>query len=258
MLAGRWTVVCSLLVASLLASFEPRVASAQEVDADEQRDRAAALAQQALEHYDSGDPEKAVPLLLEAHELYPEPLLLYNLARAYEALGRYEDALTAYERYVEEAPEAAHRAAMQSHITSLRDQIAERERLAREREEERRRREAAESLAASREPPSVGPAPWLLLSVGGAALGSGLVLGLVARSERNAAADDPIHETAVATMDRAETFATVANVLFAVGAVLGATGATWLTVFALRSDEPEGPSAELVLSPGGLRLTGQF
>ncbi len=257
MIVGRWAVMRPLAVVALVLCLGTSVTHAQGGDVAG-RDRAAALTREALEHYDAGAPELAVPLLLEARELYAEPTLLYNLARAYEALGRYEDALAAYEAYVDEAPEASHRAAMQSHIDSLRDQLAERDRLAREREEERRRREAAEARAASREASGPGPIPWLLVTLGGATLGSGLVLGLLARSERDAADADPIHESAIATMDRAETFATVANVLFAVGGVLGGAGATWLTVFALRSDDGEGASVEVTLSPTGARLSGRF
>lgn len=239
------------LLVLLAATLTPAGASAQETDAA----RAAELAQRALDHYEAGAPEEAIPLLLEARELYAEPLLTYNLARAYEALGRDAEALDAYQRYVEERPDAPDRAAMETRIASLRAKIDERERLARETEEERRRRERAEARAAEAEGPT--PWPFLVLSAGGATLGAGVVFGVLARNERDAAADEPVHLTKVARGEDADRLATVANVLFAVGGALCVAGATWLTLELVRGGDDE-PTATLTPTLGGLSVHGSF
>ncbi|RLB44593.1 MAG: hypothetical protein DRJ42_31400 [Deltaproteobacteria bacterium] len=245
------------------AEAQNRRSRAQPEQEPDGQERAVELAQQALEHYHAGEPEEAIPLLLEARELYPEPLLLYNLARAYEATGETEAALAAYEQYVEERPDAPDRAAMESHIDSLREQLRERERLAQEHEEERRRREAAEARA--EEESGAGPWPWVLIGTGGAALGAGVVFGLLAQSERDNAASDPVHETTVAGAERADTFAIVANVLFVAGGVLAATGLVWVIVEGASGgggDDEDGADGDAALAvaptPTGVLLRGAW
>ncbi len=232
------------------------VVPAHPVEAQGERgaeERALELTREAQARYDEGDLEAAIALLLEARELYPEPLISYNLARAYEAAGNERAALQAYERYVEEQPDAPDRPAMEAHIERLRAQMAERDRLAREREQERRRREAAERRARER---GVNPWPWVLVATGGAALGAGLVLGVVAQSQRDAAAEDPVHVTTVSSFEEARAFATAANVLFVVGGVLALGGAIWLVVNLVSGDDEE--RIEVGLSPGGVAVRGRW
>jgi len=68
-------------------------------------------------------------LLRKAHDVYPEPILRYNLARALEGLGDGQGASEAYEQYLREAENVPDRGAIQSRIATLRRQIAEREAL---------------------------------------------------------------------------------------------------------------------------------
>ena len=246
-------VVRGLVLAMTLAA---TTTHAQEAPPDPAQ-RAAELAHRALARYEAGSPEEAIPLLLEAHGLYPEPLLTYNLARAYEALGRRREALEAYRRYVAERPDAPDRAAMQTHIASLEAQLEERRRLAREREEERRGRELAEARAADAR--RIAPWSYLLLSGGGAVLGAGVVFGVLARAERNAAGDEPIHSIRVRRGEDAERRATVANVLFAVGGALSLVGASWLTVeLVRRGRDVNATPLSLSIRVGGLSLEGSF
>ncbi|MAQ15143.1 MAG: hypothetical protein CMN30_10175 [Sandaracinus sp.] len=249
--SARDVLAACLVVAASVAS-----GSACAQEAADPATRAAELAQEALAHYEAGAPAEAIPLLIEARELYPEPLLTYNLARAYEALGRREEALAAYRRYVAERPDAPDRAAMETHIASLEAQIEERARLAREREEERRRRELAEARAAE----ASGPSPWsiLVLAGGGGLLGAGLVFGILARSERDEAQAEVVHATRVSRGEDAERLATVANVLFGVGGALAVAGATWLTVELVSRRRARAATLALTPFPGGLSLSGTF
>src|SRR5215207_7570198 len=67
--------------------------------ADPKQD-AAALAATSAKHYKRGEFEQAAALLRDAYEKYPEPTLLYNLARALEGLGDRSGAIEAYEQYL--------------------------------------------------------------------------------------------------------------------------------------------------------------
>lgn len=246
----------SIVTVVLVISSASSTAAQESSPSREDQGRAAELTRRALVHYEAGEAEEAVALLLEARRLYREPVLLYNLARAYEALGRDEEALAAYEQYVEERPDAPDSAAMQAHIESLRAHIAERERLAEERAAERRRRRVAERRAD--EAGGSGPWPWVLVGAGGAGLGAGLVVGVVAKSERDNAAADPVHETTLDTMARAESMATAANVLFAAGGGLVVTGAIWLIVDALTGGGGAPDDFDAALGPNGVLVTGNF
>lgn len=52
----------------------------------------------------SGQYEQAIEALQEAYSIRPHPNVLFNIARAYEALGKSSDALTYYRRYLDFEP----------------------------------------------------------------------------------------------------------------------------------------------------------
>ncbi|MCA9613733.1 MAG: tetratricopeptide repeat protein [Sandaracinus sp.] len=83
-----------LLAALTMASFSG-LASAQDARELFQRGRGA---------YETGDFEGAVAAWQAAYELDPRPLLQFNLAQAYERLGRLEESLAAYERFLADSP----------------------------------------------------------------------------------------------------------------------------------------------------------
>ncbi len=91
-----------LLVAALLlgAFASPFVSTASAQDARE-------LFQRGRGAYETGDFEGAVEAWQAAYELDPRPLLQFNLAQAYERLGRLQESLDAYERFLAAAPSDA-------------------------------------------------------------------------------------------------------------------------------------------------------
>ncbi|MCU0676734.1 MAG: tetratricopeptide repeat protein [Myxococcota bacterium] len=91
-----------LLVATLLlgAFVSPFVSDASAQDARE-------LFQRGRGAYETGDFEGAVAAWQAAYELDPRPLLQFNLAQAYERLGRLQESLEAYERFLAAAPSDA-------------------------------------------------------------------------------------------------------------------------------------------------------
>lgn len=216
----------------LLLLGEPAQALA-EVGDERGREQALDLFEQAETLYDEGRLNEAVELLLEARSLHPEPVLLYNLARAYEGLGELEEAREAYALFLEENPDASDRGAIERRIESIREQISERERLAAELEQ-REAQEADEALEVGEVESSVEPTrivwPWVLMSLGLTTAGVGGVFGILVLTERQESDDAAVHLNAVQAFERAETFAIVFDVVVVVGAVVAAAGLSWALV----------------------------
>jgi tetratricopeptide (TPR) repeat protein len=191
--------------------------------------RALDLFEQSAQAYREGRFQEAVDKLLEARRFKAEPVLLYNLGRAYEALGKPGDAADAYAKYLEEEPEAADRKAIEGRIATLRAQ--------------------ANELAAARQSPSgreregEGDAfaivPWVVAGAGVAALGTGAVLGIVAKGKHDDAVADPVQASAADKQDTAEGLARAATVTLIAGAVVTAMGLAWLGV---RAAQPKATS----------------
>ncbi len=110
------TVVLSAVVAAVLAVVPE--ANAQ-FDAEAADRRALQLYEEGEAAYTEGRYEVAVRSFTAAHRLSPRPLLLYNLANAYERLGRYGEAAQALEEYLPDAP-IDERAVLQTRLENLR------------------------------------------------------------------------------------------------------------------------------------------
>lgn len=84
--------------------------------------RALQLYEQGDEAYAAGRYQEAADAFAQAYRLSPRPLLLYNLANAYERLERYTDAIQMLRSYLDSAPIGEH-AELQARIASL-EQLA--------------------------------------------------------------------------------------------------------------------------------------
>jgi hypothetical protein len=114
----------ALVVVGLLA----RVASA-----DEQASEGARIHVRAgTEYFTEGRFEDALHEMEAARRLYPVPALEYNVAQCLERLGRYEDAMAAYRRYLDGTAAPGDREEVDANIRYL----------------ERRAREARDAAAA--------------------------------------------------------------------------------------------------------------
>src|SRR5688572_3378664 len=89
---SRYSLACF----ALLIALAPAAALAQ--------DDARAHFQRGQSAYETGDYETAVNEWRRAYELDARPALQYNLAQAYERLGRYDEAVRSYEIYISAAP----------------------------------------------------------------------------------------------------------------------------------------------------------
>lgn len=201
----------ALVVAGGLA-LPPVARAAPADDAAEQFDQAELL-------YREGRYDEAIAILRELIAAYPEPILRFNLGRAYESAGRLEEAIDAYERYLEASPDAPDRVDVEGRIGRLQTQLAA--------------QEPEPEPEPDPEPPSPPPdkpiiAPWVLAGVGGAGLALGVTFGSLSRARSNEARDAQTDQVrATAALDEARRFATVANVSLAVGGALAVAGLAW-------------------------------
>lgn len=229
-----------------------RARAAQETD----ESRAAALFREAVELFRAGDFDTAAALLRRAHELDPEPILLFNLARALEASNQHLEAADTYARYLADAPDADDRAVIEALIANLRaraeaEASANAPTLDPEPTPEPEPDVAPEPTAP--EPgPSATPA-WVVLGVGAATAAAGLPVGLLARSRHDDARDAESHEQAVERRDEARRLQRTANALFGVGGALAVGGLVWALV-AGRAPDDERARIEVGLGTIALRV----
>lgn len=228
--------------AAAQAATEPEAPGPEAPD-QETLEQAAQLFERAEQAYNEGEAAHAVELLERAHELVPEPVLLYNLARAHEALGHFEQAVDHYERYLREVPEPRDRGAIRRRVATLRRQMA-----------------AAEDGTDPEPrppppPPRASPLPPLIFATGGAVVVGGAVTGLLANGQASDAAEASSHRAGADALDRARTLATLANVLFVAGGVLAAAGLTWWILDSPGGEAREGlHEASVGVGPGQLAL----
>jgi tetratricopeptide (TPR) repeat protein len=226
------------------------------------RARAAELFKKSDGAYLHGDFAAAIALLDEAYALDPQPVLLYNKARAHEGLGHVDEAIELYEKYLAEEPSSADRGAIEQRLVTLKKQRDEKLALAKERtqvEQDRAAVDKERANAPSAEPPPEPPRrrsalPYVVMGAGGVSLVGGAVFGLLANSKKSAAQSEPVQTQASDLRDKGRTFATVSNVTFVVGGVLVAAGAVWWVLDGQSSKR----SVRVGFGPGSLQLGGEL
>jgi tetratricopeptide (TPR) repeat protein len=232
------------------------------------RENALALSRASSKAYEEGRFQDAVDLLLEAYSRQQEPVILFNLARAYEGLGDLQKAVDAYTRYLDRAPDASDRRSIEQRIATLSKQIDDRKALEQQRDEERARAEHARQAAeeaqkrAAREEEArrgAGPWPWIVAGTGLAGVGVGVALGAVSHGRYEDAVSDVYKGPAQSDYSAAQTYATGANVAFVAGGVLAAAGVAWLLVDRLTRHDRAAATGQvggavLQPAPNGLAL----
>jgi tetratricopeptide (TPR) repeat protein len=195
--------------------------------------RAADLFKRSADAYRQGDFKQAIELLDEAYALDPQPVLLYNRARAHEGLGHLDEAIAGYEKFLADEPNAPDRGAIEQRLTTLRHQRDERDAREKERAEKKEPAPPAPASVLVHSEPAPPPPhkrsafPYIVLGTGTAGLIAGTVLGLMATSTNSDAKDEPTQKRAMDLKSDADSLATTSTVFFAVGGVLLLAGATW-------------------------------
>lgn len=198
-----------------------------EEPADEGRQRALELYEQSAERYDAGDYEVAVALLEEAYDLAPEPILLYNLARAEENLGHLARAIERYEAFLEARPETPNRAAIEARVRNYRDQLARHAAEQAEREEAARLELERAVTDAARPQRTAKVAPWVVAGAGVLVLAVAGALGGLSLEARSQAESDPTFLGTRDASDRAVALAWGADLGFVVGGAALVLGVIW-------------------------------
>jgi tetratricopeptide (TPR) repeat protein len=227
----RLAAVAAVLATSLLGGTGAGICQADENDA--QNAGALDLFEKSEKAYDSGRFADAIALLKQSYALKKEPVLLYNLGRAYEGLGDLGAAAQSYEAFLQAQPTAPDRGALERRIITLRRQLAEQQAL---------RKQAQEREAPQRRASAV---PWVVAGVGAAGLIGGGVIGVLAHQKNDDAKREPTYARADSLHSQAQTFATVSTVCFIAGGVLLAGGVLWgvLDLSAAKSATPAAAGA---------------
>ena len=224
------------------------------------RSRALDLFEKSAVAYREGRFQDAIDLLLEARRVKAEPVLMYNIGRAYEALGSSTQAADSYATYLLEDPRAPDRRAIEIRIETLRAQ-------ANELEKARTPPPPVEAKPMPPEPaPPVAPAPpppaaestmavgpWVVAGAGMVGVGIGVGLGLAAQSGHRSADAEPGQADAQRKQNNAESLATGSTIAFIAGGTIAAIGIGWLSVRLLTA----GP-ANVVAGPTSVGVRGVF
>jgi len=197
----------------------------------ESDERARALYVEGDRLYAEGRYEEAVAAFRESYELSLRPLLLFNLANAYERIGSHREAAEALSLYLEHAEEAE-RITLQRRIDALRER-ADRE-------------QVTDVVTPVPSEPPDDTAAWVLVASGGVVAASAIVLGalsLVARGEASELCTEVgdghiCRGDARDPLDRASTLAVAADVTAAVGLVTMAVGVVLLLINRGGTEEP--------------------
>lgn len=262
---ARRIIACVIAATTSVATAQP---------SQHDRERALALFRESDAHYKRGEFERAVQLLREAYALHPEPLLLYNLARALEGLGDFEGAIEQYERYLNADTEIADRGAIERRIATLRAQVARTTRPPPTTDG----RTAPPVSDIRTAPPAGDPArsatnlrlepardetrgrpqrlPWVIVGGGAVVLGGGVLLGYLSQARHDAAVDEPVQIEAQKLQEGARTFATAANVAFVIGGAAVIGGATWALLE--RRKDRDARRVGIGIGPGSITATWVF
>lgn len=199
--------------------------------------------------YSEGRFKDAADFLRRAYQLDPDPVLLYNLARALENEGDETGARIAYEQYLRNKPNARDRKTIEARIKKLWEKQKESRALA----VEKKRLEAKQVELAQVESDETNFAPWIVTGVGAAALATGGMIGVVASTRDSASRSAPSQRDAVALRGEAEGLATAANVVLVSGAVVAAAGVVWGVL-----DLTSAPEVGVTITPQSVGIAGRF
>lgn len=242
-------IVVSICV---LTTFHSFAIAQTEDDADRE---ARALFDAGEVAYANGQLDRALGHFQRAYELSRRPLLLYNIASVLDRLRRDQEALEAYERFLELQPDSDRAAFVEQRIAQLQNQLAESE-------------AAAPTQPESADPPVLSggeddasgpPAEGLALLV----TGSALLLGAAGTLVWTVVANDRVTECGQLGCLNPSDFVTERDVALGLTIGLGVLGLTGIVLGSLlvaagRDEDPQELSVRCLPTFGGLSCAGRF
>jgi tetratricopeptide (TPR) repeat protein len=211
--------------------------------------------------YAEGEFETALERFRRAYELTGSPDLLYNIATVSDRMRLDEEALEAYEGYLEARPDSADREHVASRIEVLRAAIEARRRAEMNAEIEARQAavEAAARVKAERpltQYVGPGPGPWITIGVGTASVVSGAVLfGLGQRDQNQVenAAPGSSYASVQEAAERGPKRTKAGIALMSVGGAAVVGGIIWQLTGGHEEAMPE-----ISIGPTGFSVKGRF
>lgn len=204
--------------------------------------------EKGLTYYKAGDYERAVAAFMKVYRASPNPNLIYNIARCFEELKRFDESADSYEEYLKLSPKASDRAQIEVTIKTLRSLASA-----------KKSSEASTGGSASKSTTRSNALELGLLGAGAVLMTGGVWYGLeagAAADRRNEALSEAQFTNAQSDMSSA---ALRADILLIGGALVATTG-----VVLMLTSSDEVPSAEtqsgvqLSISPRHVALTWQF
>ena len=234
-----------------------------------------------VELYNRADYEEALVQFKKAFKYSGKAALLHNMARCYESLGRHEEAVAHYERYLEEG-KPADAAMISARIGNLKRLI------------ERKKTPAPKPAPVSASQPTPAPAPatkpagsdtpkppdkptpapapsrsrplrttgWILVGVGAASLVAGIILGKSASDAASNLEDDNADKKGVEYADvmkdveHGQSMQNAQIATLVVGGVAAAAGAVLLILDARRASTDRQAWLAPAITPGGAMVSG--
>lgn len=214
--------------------------------------------------YSAGRFAEALGYFERAYELTREPDLLFNIATVHDRLRHDAQALEAYRGYLEARPDAEDRANIEARIAVL-EEAARSETPAPpaevepDAEPEPQAEPEAEAELASGEAieaaPSrasgVGPAPWIVVGVGGAFLVAGVALLVVTQIDLDAVSSGTRWADVHDAYDRVPVLSAAGWSIAGAGLAAIAGGLIWAAV-------GNDGGAEVAIGPGSVLVRGTF
>lgn len=208
--------------------------------------------------YSAGRFAEALDYFERAYELTREPDLLYNIATVHDRLRHDAQALEAYRGYLEARPDAEDRANIEARIAVL-EEAARSETQAPPAEVEPEAQAEAEAELASGEAietaPSrasgAGPAPWIVVGVGGAFLVAGVALLVVTQVDLDAVSSGTRWADIEGAYDRVPILSATGWSLAGAGLAAIAGGLIWAAV-------GNNGGTEVAIGPSGVLVRGTF
>jgi len=211
--------------------------------------------------YEEGEFESALKSFRRAYELTDSPDLLYNIATVSDRMRLDEDALQAYEGYLDARPGSADREHVEGRIAVLREAIEADRRAKLDAEIEAREAALEATARVKAERPLTqhvgpGPGPWITVGVGGAAIVSGAVLlGLGQRDKKTVENASPgsSYSSVQEMADRGPRLNKAGIALLAVGGAGVLSGIIWQLTGGHEESMPE-----VSIGLTGISVKGRF
>lgn len=240
---------------------------------EEEKDEAESLSDKAIAEFSAKNYAGAVELFQQAYEIDPNPNYLFNIGRVYEEAGEFEPAVEYYAKFVKQpGVDLDSREVALERLRVLRAILEETREPAAEPKDEPKEEPKVEPVVtppptpvdtdAQRKRKAMRGAGFGLVGAGAAALIGGAVVGSLAQNDSDKAFDMDEADSLAARrdfLDKAQTKALTADVLYGVGGALLLTG---VVLVAVGYSKPK--SSRVALTPtfgphgGGMDLRLRF